>query len=231
METMEDPAGSHQSESAVQEATRMPPNAHVRLEVAVLLGAATAVLVALFGPWQAAPAAGWGVAAGCYVLWAFVAVWRFDAEDTARFAMQEDPSRAVADVLLLSANVSSLAAVALMLVKAGDSHGVAKTALIGSSVASVIVSWVLVHTIFTLHYASLYYQDPTGGIDFNEASLPCYSDFAYLAFTIGMTFQVSDTNLTTKEIRATALRHALLSFLFGAVIVATTINLIAGLLR
>jgi uncharacterized membrane protein len=210
---------------------RMAPNAHIRLEVAIVLGAATAALVARFGPWQAAPAWGWGVAAGTYVVWAWVVIWRLDAEDTSRFARREDPSRAVADVLLLSASVTSLAAVALMLVKAGDSHGVGKTTLIASSVASVVLSWLLVHTIFTLHYASLYYRDPIGGVDFNEKALPRYSDFAYLAFTIGMTFQVSDTNLTTKAMRAAALRHALLSFLFGAVILATTINLIAGLLR
>jgi uncharacterized membrane protein len=60
---------------------------------------------------------------------------------------------------------------------------------------------------------------------------PRYADFAYLAFTIGMTFQVSDTDLKTTEIRATALRHALLSYLFGSVILAATINLIAGLAR
>jgi uncharacterized membrane protein len=55
-------------------------------------------------------------------------------------------------------------------------------------------------------------------------------DFAYLAFTIGMTFQVSDTNLTAKPIRRTALRHALISYLFGAVIVALVINIVASLL-
>jgi uncharacterized membrane protein len=66
-------------------------------------------------------------------------------------------------------------------------------------------------------------------VDFNQDDPPRYADFAYLAFTIGMTFQVSDTDLKTTEIRATALRHALLSYLFGSVILAATINLIAGL--
>jgi uncharacterized membrane protein len=72
---------------------------------------------------------------------------------------------------------------------------------------------------------------PAGGIDFNQQEQPRYSDFAYLAFTIGMTFQVSDTDLETSALRAAALRHALLSYLLGAVILATTINLVAGLLR
>ncbi|HXL15932.1 MAG TPA: DUF1345 domain-containing protein, partial [Streptosporangiaceae bacterium] len=74
-----------------------------------------------------------------------------------------------------------------------------------------------------------YYEVPEGGVDFNQDEQPCYRDFAYLALTVGMTFQVSDTNLRTTAIRATALRHALLSYLFGTVILAATINLIAGI--
>jgi len=230
MDVMESPGRDEIARSRA-DATRMAPNAHIRLEVSIVLGAAAAGLVALFGPWQAVGAAGWGVAAGTYALWAWLVIWRLDAVDTANFATREDPSRPVADALLLSASVTSLVAVGLMLVKAGDTHGAVKITLIASSVASVILSWVLVHTVFTLHYASLYYQAPLGGIDFNEDTHPRYTDFAYMAFTIGMTFQVSDTNLTSHEIRAAALRHALLSFLFGAVILATTINLIAGLLK
>jgi uncharacterized membrane protein len=81
-----------------------------------------------------------------------------------------------------------------------------------------------------LRYARLYYLNGSEGIDFNQkGEQPAYVDFAYLAFTIGMTYQVSDTDLTTRAIRSTALRQALLSFVLGAVILATTINLIAGL--
>jgi len=99
----------------------------------------------------------------------------------------------------------------------------------GLSILAVALAWAAVHTVFTTRYARLYYCGSDGGIDFNQDDPPQYSDFAYLAFTIGMTFQVSDTDLKTKLIRATALRHMLLSYLFGAVIIATTINLVAGL--
>jgi uncharacterized membrane protein len=95
----------------------------------------------------------------------------------------------------------------------------------------VVLSWTVVHTVFALRYASLYYHGTDGGLDFNQDTPPRFSDFAYVAFTIGMTFQVSDTELTTPEVRGTALRHALLSYLFGSVILAATINLIAGLAR
>ena len=106
-------------------------------------------------------------------------------------------------------------------------HGVE----IGFGVASVVVSWLLVHTIFTLKYARLYYGDPEGGVDFENKVRPPYSDFAYLSFTIGMTFQVSDTDIKSKQIRRTILRHAWLSFPMGAVIIATTINVVAGLAK
>jgi uncharacterized membrane protein len=86
-----------------------------------------------------------------------------------------------------------------------------------------------VYTVCTVRYARLYYADPPGGIDFNQDEPPRYLDFAYLAFTLGMTYQVSDTDLQTHEIRGTALRHALLSYLLGAVILATIINMVAGL--
>jgi hypothetical protein len=93
------------------------------------------------------------------------------------------------------------------------------------------VSMVFVHTVFTLKYACLYYSGRAGGIDFNEAEPPQYSDFAYLSFTIGMTFQVSDTNIESKQIRRTALRHAWLSFPLGVVIISASINLVAGLAK
>jgi uncharacterized membrane protein len=104
-----------------------------------------------------------------------------------------------------------------------------KVAEAALSFGSVALAWSVVHTVFTVRYAWLYYTGSNGGVDFNENDSPQYSDFAYLAFSIGMTYQVSDTDLVTKQIRATALRHALLSYLFGVVIIATTINLVAGL--
>jgi len=98
----------------------------------------------------------------------------------------------------------------------------------GLAVVSVALSWSVVQTVFISHYARLYYSHPPGGIDFSQEAPPRYSDFAYLAFTVGMTFQLSDTDLQTPALRAAALRQALLSHLLGAVILATTINLVAG---
>ena len=98
---------------------------------------------------------------------------------------------------------------------------------------TVALSWALVHTIFALRYARQYYsRSIKGGIDFKSGDYePDYIDFAYVAFTIGMTFQVSDTDIGARIIRRTILRHALISYLFGAIIVAMMVNVIASLLN
>src|SRR5262249_42287408 len=137
--------------------------------------------------------------------------------------------RAASDILTLCASVASLAAVGIVLVRAHASFGLERFMLAALGLLSVAVSWFTVHTIFMLRDALLYYRDPVGGVSFNQDERPCYRDFAYLALTIGMTFQVSDTDLTSTDVRATALWHALLSYLFGAIILAAAVNLIAGL--
>jgi len=88
-----------------------------------------------------------------------------------------------------------------------------------------------VHTVFALKYARAYYSEPAGGIEFNENEPPNYIDFAYYAFTIGMTFQVADTNITSRAVRRTTLHHALLSYLFGSVLLGLVINVVATLLK
>ncbi|MGH9277374.1 MAG: DUF1345 domain-containing protein, partial [Acidimicrobiales bacterium] len=93
----------------------------------------------------------------------------------------------------------------------------------------IVLAWAVVHSVYTLRYARLYYQEG-GGIDFSQAADPDYRDFAYVAFTIGMTYQVSDTEVASRSIRHTVLRHALLSFVFGTAILAVTINVVASLL-
>jgi len=161
-------------------------------------------------------------------------IWPLSASETARHAATEDPTRAAADTAVLLASVASLAAVAVVIADSHAAAGPLQRVEIGVSVASVVISWVLVHTLFTLRYARLYYgggEQPEGGVDFEDHVRPPYSDFAYLSFTIGMTFQVSDTDLQSVAFRRLALRHELLSYLFGAVILASTINLIAGLVH
>lgn len=194
--------------------------------VGLLVGIAAAFLVA----WQPAILIGWDGAAALFLVGVLSSIAGKTAESTAGHATREDSSRAVADLMLLGASGASLGAVALTLLKASGEHGIHKALLTGLAFLSIILSWAVVHLVFTLKYARLYYGDTPGGIDFHDRTTQhTYLDFAYMAFTIGMTYQVSDTDITERPIRATALRHALLSFVFGTAIIATTINLIAGL--
>jgi uncharacterized membrane protein len=202
----------------------------VRVTVAGAIGAVVGVGLSLVTIWQAAVLIGWDAAAAWLITWIWLAVWRMDAAQSKSHASREDPSIRMSELLVLSSGVALLAAVGLVLIKAGHSSGGTKAYLIALGVVSVTLSWSLVHTLFTLRYARAYYSPPDGGIDFNEDDAPTYLDFLYLSVTIGMTFQVSDTNLTTKRIRRIALVHALLSYLFGAVIVALVINVVASLL-
>lgn len=196
----------------------------------MVLGAVVGVTVSFLTLWQAAALIGWDVTSAVFLLSVWWMVGRMSPAEARDHASREDPSLALADLVVVGACVAFLAAVAMALVKAGSAHGGTKAYLIGIALLSVALSWAQVHTVFTLRYARIYYSPPVGGIDFNEEERPAYLDFAYLAFTIGMTFQVSDTNLTAKAVRRTALRHALLSYLFGAVILGLAINVVGSLL-
>jgi uncharacterized membrane protein len=135
--------------------------------------------------------------------------------------------------VLLGWDVSAAAfvGVGFALFKASQAGTAGQVTLTVVSVVTVALSWVVVHTVFTLRYAHEYYTAPVGGIDFKTEEAPDYQDFAYIAFTIGMTFQVSDTDVQGRKVRRTVLRHSLLSYLFGAVILAVVINVIAGIVK
>ena len=194
--------------------------------VAGLIGG---VVTGVVGAWGYAPLVGWDVAALVFTVWVWLSIGSMGTSATASHATREDPGRAASDLLVVFAAVASLGAVGFVLIQAGSAQGSRQNLLAGLGLASVALSWFSVHTLFTLRYARLYFTGKDGGVDFNQPVPPCYLDFAYLAFTIGMTFQVSDTDLEAPAIRHTALRHALLAYLFGAVILAGTINLLAGL--
>jgi len=201
-----------------------------RLMTGTAAGIAAAAVALGFGAsWSVTALFGFDAAALTYVIWVWATVAGSDPAATARIARAEDASRAAAEAVLIGAGVASLVAVLFTLAQAGHSHAPARGMLTAIAFASVALAWTSVHTVYVLRYARLYYSPPDGGIDFHGEP-PAYLDFAYLALTIGMTFQVSDTDLTLKRVRRSALHHALLSYLFGTVIVAVTVSSVAGLL-
>jgi uncharacterized membrane protein len=220
-------------QTADPQSAALRPVTSVRTKLLVSLGAAIVggVAAALVGAGRMVPLTGWDILVLVYLGWTWAAIWQLDPASAEADAKREDPGRHVADLMLLSAAVASLVAVGAVLFGASTAGGDLKYVQAGLALVSVFLSWSLVHTVFTLKYARLYYSGLPGGIDFNDTGAPDYHDFAYLAFTIGMTFQVSDTNIQSKPIRRTVLRHAWLSFPLVAVIIATSINLVSGLAR
>ncbi len=199
----------------------------VRISVAVVLGVTVALAVGNTVGWRFA-LAGWVAAAGVYVAWTQLILLGMDAEQTRSWVTREDPTRWVADAVIVSASIASLGGVGYV-VAAGSHSGARAVEAAVVGILTVAASWFAVHTLFTVHYARLYYSGEPGGINFHDPEPPRFRDFAYVAFTVGMTYQVSDTEIGLTSIRATVLRHALLSYLLGAVVLAVTINLIAGL--
>jgi uncharacterized membrane protein len=206
-----------------------PASAYKRLIIAVIFGAIAGALVSVLGSLKIVPLATWDTIAIIYAASVWLSIWPKDSSQTKKLASREDPGRGISDILLSVASVASLVAVGLIIIQASGSSGAEKGLLAGLGVASVVLSWLVIHTVYTLKYAELYYKGTEGGVNFNQADPPRYSDFAYLSFTLGMTFQVSDTDIKTNAIRRAALHQAHLSYLFGTIIIASTINLIAGL--
>ena len=204
----------------------------LRLLGAILCGAVVALAFAWFAPWQLTVLAAWCGFAAAFMAAVWLKIWRFDAATTAAAATGQDDSRSdTRRIFLTVAALASLGGAGLGVLKARTEGGALGNILAVATVATVLLSWALIHTLYALHYARLYYVDEDGGIDFPGKEKPDYRDFAYVAFTIGMTYQVSDTNIDSQVVRRSLLGHSLLSYLFGTVIIAVTINLVASLVH
>jgi uncharacterized membrane protein len=196
-------------------------------------GVAGVVAGSLIGPlWSPvlSPLTGWTVAAGCALVWVWWISWPKNAAETERLAEEESRSRST-DVWVVLACVASLVAVAVALVQSGGAKDATAVTAVLLSVVGVVLSWALVNTVFALKYARMYYLDEPDrrGIDFKAEQSPCYADFAYMAFTVGMSFGVSETEPDNTVVRKVALGHALLSYAFGTGVVAVAINLVTNL--
>lgn len=202
---------------------RRAGSAGFHLAMAVTAGLVVAGATYGLGDADLAPAAAWVGAAATFLALTWWAIGGTTPEETARHARREDPARFPAHVALTLASIAGLGGIALVLAR----HSAWPEAVL--CLATLAGSWLTIQTLYTLRYARLFYADPVGGIDFNQDPAPSYTDFAYLAFGIGMSYQVADTNLFDPKLRAVVLRHALLSYLLGAVVLAVAINLVSGL--
>jgi uncharacterized membrane protein len=204
-----------------------------RAVVVSSIGLIVIVVLVWFVPWGMAVVAGWDAAALAFLVSIWPVIILADGPHAAQLATREDETRGSAAALLLAASVASLLGAGFALDLAGREGGPLRVLLIGVAVLTVGLSWTVVNTVYTLRYADLHFRSREAGIAFGDSNgqqPPTYRDFAYVAFTIGMCYQVSDTTVRNRRIRSTVLSQAFLSYLFGVVIVAGSVNLIAGLL-
>jgi uncharacterized membrane protein len=205
-----------------------------RAVIVACIGLIVVVVLLWFVTWELAVLAGWDAAALTFLMSIWPLILRTDSSNAEQWARREDETRGSATLLLLGASVASLLGVGFAISLAGRESGPPRALLVGVAVLTVVLSWTVVNTVYTLRYADLHFGSRAVGIAFGDSAgqeRPTYRDFAYVAFTIGMCYQVSDTTVRDSRIRRTVLFHALLSYLFGVVIVGGSVNLIAGLLR
>ncbi|KQY46962.1 DUF1345 domain-containing protein [Cellulomonas sp. Root137] len=195
--------------------------------VRLLVGVVAGLVVGTVIGWTsvASVLAAWATVAAVFVVWTWGVVGPMGPDDTASHATREEPTRFGAHVVVVAAALVTLVGVVLVLVDKEIGQLLPTVAVL----TSVLASWAAIHTVFALRYARMYLTDGARGIDFHMTEPPRYTDFAYVAVTVGMSFAISDTDLGSSAMRRTALVHALLSYLFGTVIIALLVNLVASM--
>ena len=207
-----------------------------RLLVGLLAGLAGAALP-LPLVWQFRGLLGWSLGVGVYLALAWWLCERFDARRTRERAQAQDEPSVVLFLLMLLATLACVAAIVVMMQQGKDLSGFARTLHIAVSVVALIASWLFIQTIFAFRYAHRYYQEemlnePDGpGLKFPGGLDPDYFDFLYYAHVVGMTSQVSDVQVTSREMRRLTLVHSVLSFGFNMLVLALSINVVAGALQ
>lgn len=176
---------------------------------------------------------GWDVFSVCMIVMTWITFFITTAKQIRIQSKVQDPNRSIIFIIILISTLASFLTVLLLVLtkKDGESGAAWRMPI---AVAGMLFSWILIHTTFTLRYAHIFYGDHkskpnthAGGLDFPGDSLPDYLDFAYFSFVLGMTFQVSDVQISSKRFRRLALLHGLISFIFDTTLLALTINILA----
>lgn len=207
-----------------------------RLGFGLLVGLITAALPVPTG-WQVRGLLGWCVGVGVYLLLAWWLCVRFDAQRTRERAQAQDEPNVVLFLLMLLATLACVAAIVAMMQQTRELSGLQRTLHVALSMGALATSWLFIQTMFAFHYAHRYYQaeqrqqPDRAGLQFPGGLDPDYFDFLYYAHVVGMTSQVSDVQVTSRDMRRLTLLHGVLSFGFNMLILALSINVVAGALQ
>ena len=207
-----------------------------RLFYALVAGSGMGVLPAPVG-WQFRGLMGWSTGVLVYLLLAWWLCVKFDAKRTRERSQAQDEPSVILLLVLLLATLACVVAITLLMQESQKLTGLQRALHIGLAMGSLALSWLFIQTIFAFRYAHRYYQEekrrePDGaGLKFPGNLDPDYFDFLYYSHVVGMTSQVSDVQVTSREMRRLTLGHSVLSFAFNMLVVAMGINVVAGLLR
>ncbi len=216
--------------------------AHQRLMYAGLIGVVAALLPTPLAA-QTQGLLAWCLGAFTYLGLAWWLAIEFDARRTRERAQAQDQPGSILFLLMVLSAFASIAAIALMLQHLKDLSAAQRYGHLALSMAALAASWLLIQTVFAFRYAHVYYQiDPVdpieqggpeaephlAGLDFPGKLDPDYFDFLYYAHVVGMTSQVSDVVVTSRVMRRLTLAHSVTAFAFNMLVLALSINLVAG---
>lgn len=210
-------------------------NAFTKMIICIVVGIATSLLmVSSDMNTLTRVMIGWDAFCIGMLIFGLITISSIDSRQIRQIAAKEDPKRMVVFTMILISTIASILAVTMLILAKKDSMAPSIYQL-PVGVAGMILSWFLIHTTFTLRYAHMYYGDSedetlshAGGLDFPGEEKPEYIDFAYYSFVLGMTFQVSDVEITSRAFRRMALLQGMISFFFSTIMIALTINVIGN---
>ena len=216
---------------------RLNRRARTRIGLALLVGLITLLCLPYWLLLITRLLLGWNAGVIVFLGLAYAKILTATPAEISHTARRQDEPRVAILVVAMLAAVTSLVAIGFLLQQVHALPNLHRTALIGLAGLTVMIAWVLVHTLFIFHYAHLYYGDrkepgqADRGLDFPGDDRPDYRDFAYFSFCIAMTSPVSDVQVSSQRLRRLVWIHSLFSFAFYTVILALTINLVAGLIQ
>ena len=214
---------------------------HARAQIRFLIALFVGVAVFLFVPIEnLVPRilAGWNAGGWLYLLLVAIKMARAEIEGIKRQSTLERESRIVVLVVVIFGSIFTMLALFAQLMAIKSEHGIDRTLSISLSVLTIVLSWLLIHTVFALFYAHEFHtegpggaQGHGGGLEFPDDSTPDYLDFLYFSFVVGTTAQTSDVAVTSRAMRRVVMLHGILSFFFNTAVIALAVNIAAQLIQ
>jgi uncharacterized membrane protein len=212
-----------------------------RAQIRFLIALAFGLAVALLAPIQdTVPRilAGWNAGGWLYLLLVGIKMWQAEVEGIKREAGIERESRIVVLVVVIFGSIFTMLALFAQLMALKSEHGIDRTLSIGFSIATIFLSWLLIHTVFALYYAHEFHSEGRsgsrgqgGGLKFPDDHTPDYLDFLYFSFVVGTTAQTSDVAVCSRAMRRVVMLHGILSFFFNTAVIALAVNIAAQLVQ